>query len=902
MKLLCCLFIMLLSLLSFESKATETGKAWPKCDEPVTLRIGVVVDNNSRVGKEQKIGIDMAAHDFRQHCTNLTLDIKESHWNSDGGAAFAAIDLVTHNKVDAIVGTVTMQEATLFSEIKALTLSTMQPIVSLYPSAVATPQKIASRFASNFIQMSSLITYQIQGILAVISRYKWRKVILLSEQGNHFSSDPSFLTHFLDSVRTIVEDHVAFPQVSSLLDPKAFIREALNQLKSKNVKVFVVLESSFDFATILFDSAKGLGMMGRGYVWIVSDEIANLLDSFDSSAIRNMQGVIGLKTDYRYSNEDQLREFKIAYRRKYDAEYPMEENTNPSIYSFRAYDAIWALVEASHKLKGRNSLANQVLSSDFEGLSGRISFENGVLSEKPVFQVVNVIGKSYSDVAVWSSEYGFLEDVVEVDGRKMKFSGSGLTGDLHPVYWPGGEVKVPTGWSMGSIEKPLRVGVPAKGAFEQFVKVTTDNVTNQTRIGGFSIHVFEAVVRQLPYDFHYQFLPFHGSYDEMVAAVRDKRLDAAVGDTEIMADRYAYAGFSHPYIESGLEMVVTVKPGLQESSIIALKPFTVHMWILLALFFLSTGIIISFTEYATNNDQFQNKSSLEIITTVLWLSVTIISFSQQEDIKNIGSRLVMAAWKCVIFVVAASFTAVLSTMMTVPRLQPSIREIDYLLETNSGVGVNANSFIDRYLINVLNFKPENVKPINSISDYPIAFKSGQIKAAFFVAPHAKVFLAKYCKGYIRSGPSHTLGGFGFVFPKGSPLEADISEAILKVTQSGKVHRLEQEMLQLCNCTSSTSGQEEDDLTLGVGPFSDMFWVLFGTMLLALSVAVYHLMITKWDKLKETFTTNRAYMWTSMVLTECHNRFGFQFLARSDDVRTSAAELNVAEVVDHGNQQ
>ncbi|KAK6160705.1 hypothetical protein DH2020_004086 [Rehmannia glutinosa] len=814
------------------------------------------------------------------------------------------IDLVSHNQVDAILGTVTMQEATLLAEINKFTKSI--PIISLSPAASAS-QQMAPKLPT-FIQMSIPITYQTQCIAAIIGHFRWRKVILIHEQGNSLSDDSRLFTHLSDSLRAVdsyIEQHVAFPQVSSLLDPNAFIEGELKKLKSKNVRIFVVLQSSLDFAVILFEKAKELGMMEKGYVWIVSDEIANLLDSVDLSVIRNMQGVVGLKTDYADNNE-YLRDFKSRFRRKYGSEYISEENTNPSIYSFRAYDAIWTLVKAlqnSERKLDSEALVKHISSSDFEGLSGKISFKNGLLSQNPVFRIVNVIGRSYREVAIWSQEYGFSGDLVELNGKSTRLNSGPNGGLVSSVYWPGGEQTVPPGWSMGSKEKPLRIGVPAKGAFEQFVKVTIDPVTNKTRISGFSIEVFEAAVKQLPYDLHYVFVPFYGSYDEMVAAVRNKSLDAAVGDTEIMADRYVYAAFSHPYIESGLEMVVTVKPGIQDSSIIALKPFNKKMWILLAIFSMSTGAIIWLSEYAAGNEHFRNKSFLETVASVLWLSVTITSFSHRENINNSESRLVLAAWTCVILVVYASFTAVLSTMMTVPRLQPSIQEIDYLRNTNAVVGCNGNSFIVRYLINVLNFKTQNVRKINSIDEYPKAFESGEIKAAFFVAPHAKVFLAEYCKGYIKSGPSFKLGGFGFVFPRGSPLETDISEAILKVTQSGQVNVLEQNMLQLCNCTSSTSRKEADDVRLGPGPFSDMFRVLIGTIVVAFLIAIVRLVRMKWTNIYElmqkVLILKRICIWASLVLTECCTRFGSKFfrqeVVQMNNVPHHQMELNLVAI-------
>ena len=122
------------------------------------------------------------------------------------------------------------------------------------------------------------------------------------------------------------------------------------------------------------------------------------------------------------------------------------------------------------------------------------------------------------------------------------------------------------------------------------------------------------------------------------------------------------------------------------------------------------------------------------------------------------SRLVLSTWFCVNVIVAACFTATLSSIMTVSTLQQPLDR----LTNNDIVGCNGNSFIVRYLVNVLHYRPENIRNINSIDDYPEAFKKGEITVAFFVNPHASVFLAKYCHNYEKIGPTYKLGGFGFV--------------------------------------------------------------------------------------------------------------------------------------------
>jgi len=123
----------------------------------------------------------------------------------------------------------------------------------------------------------------------------------------------------------------------------------------------------------------------------------------------------------------------------------------------------------------------------------------------------------------------------------------------------------------------------------------------------------------------------------------------------------------------------------------------------------------------------------------------------------------MAPWLFVILIVTSTFTASLTSMMTFSQLVPSVLDIQTLQQKNSPVGCNGNSFIVKYLTEVLKFKPENIRKIYSVSDYPEAFQNKYIEAAFLSTPHTKVFLAKYsCRGLIKAGNTFKLGGIGFV--------------------------------------------------------------------------------------------------------------------------------------------
>ena len=101
-------------------------------------------------------------------------------------------------------------------------------------------------------------------------------------------------------------------------------------------------------------------------------------------------------------------------------------------------------------------------------------------------------------------------------------------------------------------------------------------------------------------------------------------------------------------------------------------------------------------------------------------------------------------------------------MLTVPRLEPTVKDIGWLLRTNATVGCDGDSFVKTYLKNVLKFERENIKNINSQDDYPKEFKNGNIKATFLELPYKKIFLKEYCNEYTVAGPSYRFGGLGFV--------------------------------------------------------------------------------------------------------------------------------------------
>ncbi|KAF8410064.1 hypothetical protein HHK36_002586 [Tetracentron sinense] len=751
--------------------------------------IGGLVDYSSRVGKEEKTAMQMAAKDFYSSTgSQLLLHLRDSYGDS-APAISTAIDLIDNQRVEAIIGTLRRQEAALVNQIAKTTNNKKVPIISLAAAAIP-PTAARSPFV---VSMANDLSLQMRCIAAIIGSFRWRKVIAIYQDSDPYTSDSGIVTLLSDSLRVVgaeIEHHSAFPPMSSLLDPTTIIQDELKKLRRKQCRVFIVLQSSLPLAALLFDKAQQLGMMGKGYVWITTDGITSLLDSVNSSVISSMQGVLGVKT-YFPDNTTSFRGFKVRFRRKFQSEYPEEEeNHNPSIFALRAYDATWSIAKAMEKLGGQNnstSLLQGILSSDFKGLSGEIQFKQGELSQIPAFRIVNIVGKSYRELGFWSPKFSFSENLDGHESGEKGGSSNGTAQVLGTVYWPGSSQSVPVGWAMinfsNSEENPLRIGVPARGAFNQFVKVSYDS-RNRTDITGFSVHVFEVAVKLLPYQLSYELVPFYGSYDEMVEEIyhkltdainsfMEKTFDAAVGDTVIMADRCRYGEFSQPYVEAGLVMVVPTKRSLERWMF--MKPFTKGMWVLTVATSVFTGFVVWLIE-RKDNPEFQGPFTYQI-GTLLWFSITMLFSGSRESPRNNLSRFVVAMWFFVVLILTATFTASLTSMMTLSRLEPSVLDIGLLKRTDAVVGCDGNSFI--------------------------------------------------------------------VFSKGSPLAFDISEAILKATESGEIEKLENNMLSSSNCSTSQTDNQENQ-SLGPGPFLFLFALSGGVSAFAMFITVAQQLKQDWQ--------------------------------------------------------
>lgn len=202
--------------------------------------------------------------------------------------------------------------------------------------------------------------------------------------------------------------------------------------------------------------------------------------------------------------------------------------------------------------------------------------------------------------------------------------------------------------------------------------------------------------------------------------------------------------------------------------------------------FLYTMFVVWFLEHP-NNPEFGGTWK-EQISTTLWFTFSSLFFAHskryrlilifqnkgQSSMKNLHflcirfagekinsnlTRVVVVMWLALVFVLTSSYTANLSSMLTVQQLKPDVEQ----LKKNSKVGCDGGSFVKQHLVDVLGYNPDNIIEFENGTLYHEMLQTKQIAAVFLELPYEKVFLNKYCNLYTAmTRGSYRFGGLGFV--------------------------------------------------------------------------------------------------------------------------------------------
>ncbi|GJM87082.1 hypothetical protein PR202_ga03000 [Eleusine coracana subsp. coracana] len=720
--------------------------------------------------------------------TRIELHFRDSFSDAVIGSVSAAVDLIKNAQVQAIIGPQTSAASEFVAQIGN---RTRVPVLSY--SATSS----SGSTAPYLVRTCADDAFQAAPIADVVDHFEWRQVILIHEDSSTFGAG-------------IVTAHRAAVPADASDDR---LDAVLYRVKAMITRVYVVHVSPA-LALRLFRRAMDAGMMAEGYVWIATAGVGDdvLMSPEDMDA---MQGVISVRPYVQPTSrvDDFAGRFKARLLKQLRNDAGSDDIRDPTVSTLWAYDTAWAVAAAAEasRISGPGfespqpqgstteldqlgvsstgaTLLNAVLRTSFDGLAGKFRLVDGRLQE-PAYEILNFAGDGgVTTVGYWTGKSGGISQ--EFD---LKIKG------LKQVLWPGGghsDIRIPRGWAVSPLGQELVIAVPVKHGFHQFVQVYNDTTTNQTMISGYCIDVFDAAIKALPYPVYYRYEPYYGignsdSYDQLVELVPEQKADGIVGDVAITVRRMAVVDFTLPFTESGWSMVVAVQSQTSTSMFFFLKPLTPGLWFVSLAAFIFTGFVIWVIEHRIN-PEFRG-TPMQQFGTIFHYAFSTLVFAHRENVQSNLSKFLMVIWVFAVLILTSSYTASLTTMLTVQKLNPSVTDISDLLNNGDYVGFQEGSFVADELAK-MNFDPSKLRSYSTPDEYADALSKGSdnggVTAVFDEVPYLKLFLSQYCDGYTMTGPIYKGTGLGFVFPNGSPMVQEVSRAIVGLTEGDDMGLIE----------------------------------------------------------------------------------------------------------------
>jgi polar amino acid transport system substrate-binding protein len=322
-------------------------------------------------------------------------------------------------------------------------------------------------------------------------------------------------------------------------------------------------------------------------------------------------------------------------------------------------------------------------------------------------------------------------------------------------------------------------------------KVTQFVIEKNGRLGGYSIEMWERIMREakLPFD------PDAGyksvdTVPQMLEDLRAGRADAGVAALSITSEREKTIDFSYPFKESGLQILTKDQPGSSFGKTVRNVFKGNIIWLLGGLIFvlLLNSHIIWFLERRKNPESFPVGYLAGIWEAIWWSICTIITGGCENKAPlGVAGRLTAIVWMLAGAGLFTYITATITSAMTVETLNSDVQSVADLKARKWPVGTIAGStaqtFLERQGLTVQGFP--------DVDAAGTALADDKVKAIVYDAP-----MLLY---YAKNNPEKKLGVVGELFekqsygiglPQGSPHRKEITRSILALREQGFFDELE----------------------------------------------------------------------------------------------------------------
>ncbi|XP_050440989.1 glutamate receptor ionotropic, kainate 2-like [Adelges cooleyi] len=435
--------------------------------------------------------------------------------------------------------------------------------------------------------------------------------------------------------------------------------------------------------------------------------------------------------------------------------------------------------KSSNRWANGTFLYDRLNAVDIEGLTGRIHFE---------------VGKR-SDIKL---------DLLKLHQEKVKKVGfwtpsTGINITKHSVFY-GQQSSNVTLIVVTRIEKP-------------YVMIKEDkNLTGNSKYEGFCIDLLHRIASQVGFHYAITIVPDnkYGAYDPttkqwngIVRELIDKKADLAMASMTINYARESVVDFTKPFMNTGIGILFKV-PSNEPSKLFAfLNPLATSVWTFMLVAYLAVSLSMFFLgrfspyEWRPHTEE-KHRQNRFTISNCFWF-VAGVSLKQDAGItpKATSARILGGIWWFFTIIIIPSYTANLTALRTVERLQKPIQNVAELssqekIAYGTLEGGSTMSFFRDSHIPIYKKMWEFMAKHNSafVSTYDEGTKKVLEGNYAFLMESTMIDYAvqRDCNLTQISGLLDSKG-YGIATPKGSVWRDKLSLAVLELQEKGVIQML-----------------------------------------------------------------------------------------------------------------
>ena len=295
---------------------------------------------------------------------------------------------------------------------------------------------------------------------------------------------------------------------------------------------------------------------------------------------------------------------------------------------------------------------------------------------------------------------------------------------------------------------------------------------------GISIELWRELAAELGLEFRLE----ERKFTDLLAGLEDGSLDVGVTAITVTAERESVMDFTHPFFITGLAIAVPSEGAPLHWLRVAEHFLTLHFLyvvVALTLVLVAAGFLVWVFERRRNPEHFNGELPQGIGEGVWWAIVTMTTVGYgDKSPKSLGGRVVATAWMFVSIIILSSFTAAITSSLTISQLGGSVKGLADLnhLRVGSIEGSTGAAFLTDHDIEAVRFV--------NVSAALQALAHRGIDAYVGDAAILRYMVNKQYRGRLQVLPqTFEQQYYGIALPSGSALREPLNRSLLLYIRS-----------------------------------------------------------------------------------------------------------------------